>query len=111
MRKKGSAARSISERELAEVADEYMFSLEENKKSKGRRQPLSKLPRHHPLVLQECVSDDETSEQLTPEEEAEETEAWAKPLSQLWQTDLQTLRLRRNSMRPWPSRPLTALSV
>uniref|UniRef100_G1RTS1 Lysine-specific demethylase 4A n=1 Tax=Nomascus leucogenys TaxID=61853 RepID=G1RTS1_NOMLE len=84
-RKKGSTARSFSERELAEVADEYMFSLEENKKSKGRRQPLSKLPRHHPLVLQECVSDDETSEQLAPEEEAEETEAWAKPLSQLWQ--------------------------
>lgn len=27
----------------------------------------------------------EMSEQLTPEEEAEETEAWAKPLSQLWQ--------------------------
>ncbi|XP_013363205.1 PREDICTED: lysine-specific demethylase 4A isoform X2 [Chinchilla lanigera] len=67
------------------VADEYVFSLEENKKSKGRRQPLSKLPRHHPLVLQECISDDETSEQLTLEEEAEETEAWAKPLSQLWQ--------------------------
>lgn len=35
-----------------------MFSLEENKKSKGRRQPLSKLPRHHPLVLQDCGSDD-----------------------------------------------------
>ena len=35
-----------------------MFSLEESKKSKGRRQPLSKLPRHHPLVLQDCVSDD-----------------------------------------------------
>ncbi|OBS70871.1 hypothetical protein A6R68_00613 [Neotoma lepida] len=62
-----------------------MLSLEENKKTKGRRQPLCKLPRHHPLVLQECGSDDETSEQLTPEEEAEETEAWAKPLSQLWQ--------------------------
>lgn len=43
---------------FAQVADEYMFSLEENKKSKGRRQPLSKLPRHHPLVLQDCVSDD-----------------------------------------------------
>ncbi|KAB0391370.1 hypothetical protein E2I00_005218 [Balaenoptera physalus] len=67
------------------VADEYMFSLEESKKSKGRRQPLSKLPRHHPLVLQDCVSDDDVSEQGTPEEEAEETEAWAKPLSQLWQ--------------------------
>jgi len=58
VRKKGGATGSISERELAEVADEYMFSLEENKKSKGRRQPLSKLPRHHPLVLQDCVSDD-----------------------------------------------------
>ncbi|XP_059996273.1 lysine-specific demethylase 4A isoform X6 [Lagenorhynchus albirostris] len=67
------------------VADEYMFSLEESKKSKGRRQPLSKLPRHHPLVLQDCVSDDDVSEQGTLEEEAEETEAWAKPLSQLWQ--------------------------
>lgn len=43
---------------FAQVADEYMFSLEENKKSKGRRQPLSKLPRHHPLVLQDCISDD-----------------------------------------------------
>ncbi|XP_057356111.1 lysine-specific demethylase 4A isoform X3 [Manis pentadactyla] len=85
LRKKGGATGSVSERELAEIADEYMFSLEENKKSKGRRQPLSKLPRHHPLVLQDCVSDDETSEQPTPEEEAEETEAWAKPLSQLWQ--------------------------
>lgn len=42
----------------AQVADEYMLSLEENKKTKGRRQPLSKLPRHHPLVLQECGSDD-----------------------------------------------------
>lgn len=85
LRKKGGTTGSVSERELAEVADEYMFSLEENKKSKGRRQPLSKLPRHHPLVLQDCVSDDDTSEQPTPEEEAEETEAWAKPLSQLWQ--------------------------
>lgn len=43
---------------FVQVADEYMFSLEESKKSKGRRQPLSKLPRHHPLVLQDCVSDD-----------------------------------------------------
>ena len=43
---------------FAQVADEYMFSLEESKKSKGRRQPLSKLPRHHPLVLQDCISDD-----------------------------------------------------
>lgn len=51
---------------FAQVADEYMFSLEENKKSKGRRQPLSKLPRHHPLVLQDCVSDDGKCGFLSP---------------------------------------------
>uniref|UniRef100_K7F3C3 [histone H3]-trimethyl-L-lysine(9) demethylase n=1 Tax=Pelodiscus sinensis TaxID=13735 RepID=K7F3C3_PELSI len=76
---------SVNEQELAEVAKEYMRSVKESKKSKGRRQPLSKLPRHHPLVVKDYISDDEMSEQLTPEEEAEETEAWAKPLSQLWQ--------------------------
>ncbi|KAJ7399955.1 lysine demethylase 4A [Pitangus sulphuratus] len=67
------------------VAKEYISSAKDSKKSKGRRQPLSKLPRHHPLLVKDCISDDEAPEQLTPEEEAEETEAWAKPLSQLWQ--------------------------
>uniref|UniRef100_A0A8C0V6S7 [histone H3]-trimethyl-L-lysine(9) demethylase n=1 Tax=Cyanistes caeruleus TaxID=156563 RepID=A0A8C0V6S7_CYACU len=70
---------------LVQVGKEYVGSVKESKKSKGRRQPLSKLPRHHPLLVKDCISDDEASEQLTPEEEAEETEAWAKPLSQLWQ--------------------------
>uniref|UniRef100_A0A803VH56 [histone H3]-trimethyl-L-lysine(9) demethylase n=1 Tax=Ficedula albicollis TaxID=59894 RepID=A0A803VH56_FICAL len=83
--KKASATSSVSEQELAEVGKEYVSSVKESKKSKGRRQPLSKLPRHHPLLVKDCISDDEASEQLTPEEEAEETEAWAKPLSQLWQ--------------------------
>uniref|UniRef100_A0A8C4UDR3 [histone H3]-trimethyl-L-lysine(9) demethylase n=1 Tax=Falco tinnunculus TaxID=100819 RepID=A0A8C4UDR3_FALTI len=62
--------------------DETKRSMKESKKSKCRRQPLSKLPRHHPLLVKDCISDDE---QVTLEEEAEETEAWAKPLSQLWQ--------------------------
>ncbi|XP_006274348.4 lysine-specific demethylase 4A [Alligator mississippiensis] len=83
--KKASATASMSEQELAEMAKEYLRSMKESKKSKGRRQPLSKLPRHHPLVVKDCISDDESSEQLTPEEESEETEPWAKPLSQLWQ--------------------------
>ncbi|KAF4797093.1 Lysine-specific demethylase 4A [Turdus rufiventris] len=83
--RKASATSSVSEQELTEVGKEYMSSMKESKKSKGRRQPLSKLPRHHPLLVKDCISDDEASEQLTPEEEAEETEAWAKPLSQLWQ--------------------------
>ncbi|KAM9280694.1 LOW QUALITY PROTEIN: lysine-specific demethylase 4A [Cariama cristata] len=82
--KKASATSSVNEQELAEVAKEYIRSMKESKKSKGRRQPLSKLPRHHPLLVKDCISDDEASEQLTPEEEAEETEA-SKPLSQLWQ--------------------------
>ncbi|KFV13787.1 Lysine-specific demethylase 4A, partial [Pterocles gutturalis] len=68
-----------------DATKEYIRSMKESKKSKGRRQPLSKLPRHHPLLVKDCISDDEASEQLTPEDEAEETEAWAKPLSQLWQ--------------------------
>lgn len=37
------------------------------------------------MLTQALLPSLETSEQLTPEEEAEETEAWAKPLSQLWQ--------------------------
>ncbi|KFP73438.1 Lysine-specific demethylase 4A, partial [Acanthisitta chloris] len=70
---------------VSAASKQSMTSMKESKKSKGRRQPLSKLPRHHPLLVKDCVSDDEASEQLSPEEEAEETEAWAKPLSQLWQ--------------------------
>lgn len=32
--------------------------MKDSKKSKGRRQPLSKLPRHHPLLVKDCISDD-----------------------------------------------------
>lgn len=41
-----------------QVAKEYIRSMKESKKSKGRRQPLSKLPRHHPLLVKDCISDD-----------------------------------------------------
>uniref|UniRef100_A0A670XR91 Lysine-specific demethylase 4A n=1 Tax=Pseudonaja textilis TaxID=8673 RepID=A0A670XR91_PSETE len=61
---------------------DYIRSVKDHKQSKGRRQPLTKLPRHHPLLVKDGLSDDE---QLTPEEETEEMEAWAKSLSQLWQ--------------------------
>ncbi|KAF7254267.1 Lysine-specific demethylase 4A [Varanus komodoensis] len=76
---------SVNEQELAKMAKEYIRSVKDRKKSKGRRQPLSKLPRHHPLLVNDGLSDDEMSEQLATEEEMEEAEAWAKPLSQLWQ--------------------------
>nr|XP_008107692.1 PREDICTED: lysine-specific demethylase 4A [Anolis carolinensis]XP_008107693.1 PREDICTED: lysine-specific demethylase 4A [Anolis carolinensis]XP_008107694.1 PREDICTED: lysine-specific demethylase 4A [Anolis carolinensis]XP_008107695.1 PREDICTED: lysine-specific demethylase 4A [Anolis carolinensis]XP_016848707.1 PREDICTED: lysine-specific demethylase 4A [Anolis carolinensis] len=83
--KKASATTRVNEQDLAKMAKEYIRSVKDHKKSKGRRQPLSKLPRHHPLLVKDGLSDDEMSEQLNPEEEAEETEAWAKPLGQLWQ--------------------------
>lgn len=43
---------------LVQVTKEYIQSMKESKKSKGRRQPLSKLPRHHPLLVKDCISDD-----------------------------------------------------
>ena len=43
---------------LVQAAKEYIRSMKESKKSKGRRQPLSKLPRHHPLLVKDCISDD-----------------------------------------------------
>ncbi|XP_053248695.1 lysine-specific demethylase 4A isoform X1 [Podarcis raffonei] len=83
--KKASATTHVNEQELAKMAKEYIRSVKDRKKSKGRRQPLSKLPRHHPLLVKDDLSDDEMSEQLAPDEETEEIETWAKPLSQLWQ--------------------------
>ncbi|CAM5162948.1 unnamed protein product [Natator depressus] len=103
--KKASITASVNEQELAEVAAEYLRSMKESKKSKGRRQPLSKLPRHHPLVVKDCISDDEMSEQLTPEEEAEETEAWAKPLSQLWQNRPQNFEAEKEYNQTMAQQP------
>lgn len=40
------------------MAKEYIRSMKDRKKSKGRRQPLSKLPRHHPLLVKDGLSDD-----------------------------------------------------
>uniref|UniRef100_A0A670XSY7 Lysine-specific demethylase 4A n=1 Tax=Pseudonaja textilis TaxID=8673 RepID=A0A670XSY7_PSETE len=82
-RKKTSFTARGDEQELAKM--DYIRSVKDHKQSKGRRQPLTKLPRHHPLLVKDGLSDDEMSEQLTPEEETEEMEAWAKSLSQLWQ--------------------------
>ncbi|XP_069083917.1 lysine-specific demethylase 4A [Pleurodeles waltl] len=65
-----------------QVAEDSMM---ESENPVCRRQLLAKLPRHHPLVMKETGSDDEMPEQQSIEEEPEETEAWAKPLTQLWQ--------------------------
>ncbi|KAM4641068.1 lysine-specific demethylase 4A [Discoglossus pictus] len=85
MRKKTSSLGRFSEQELAEVAEKHMKTLKESKNAKSRRQPLSKLPRYHPLVMKESVSDDDLPDQLPMNEEFDENEPWAKPLAQLWQ--------------------------
>ncbi|XP_073873610.1 lysine-specific demethylase 4C isoform X9 [Macaca fascicularis] len=60
----------------------------ENKTSKSWRHPLSRPPARSPMTLvkQQAPSDEELPEVLSIEEEAEETESWAKPLVHLWQT-------------------------
>uniref|UniRef100_A0A8C1N135 [histone H3]-trimethyl-L-lysine(9) demethylase n=1 Tax=Cyprinus carpio TaxID=7962 RepID=A0A8C1N135_CYPCA len=54
----------------------------ENKSMKRKLQPLSKLPRLHPL-LRESSSDDEIQE---PAAELEETDPWARLLAPMWQS-------------------------
>ncbi|XP_078461680.1 lysine-specific demethylase 4C-like isoform X1 [Lampetra fluviatilis] len=56
------------------------------KRSKSRRQPLSKLPIRFPIsvVKQESPSDEELPEVVSEEES--EAESWARPLAHLWQT-------------------------
>ncbi|XP_053324963.1 lysine-specific demethylase 4A [Spea bombifrons] len=85
VRKKKSNMASFTEQDLKEVAKKHMKSLKENMNAKSRRQPLSKLPRYHPLVMKESGSDDDVPDQILMDEEFEEAESWAKRLSQLWQ--------------------------
>ncbi|XP_043941355.1 lysine-specific demethylase 4A [Protopterus annectens] len=75
---------SNDERDMSELVDDDLTSRK-TKKIKGRRQPLCKLPRHHPLMAKDYFSDEEPTEQYPFEDDLEETEAWAKPLAQLWQ--------------------------
>ncbi|KAG8437055.1 hypothetical protein GDO86_007944 [Hymenochirus boettgeri] len=84
-RKKISSVASFSEQDLEEVAEKHMKSVKESMNAKSRRQPLSKLPRYHPLVMKDSGSEDDAPDQMVMDEEFEESETWAKPLTQLWQ--------------------------
>ncbi|XP_053549569.1 lysine-specific demethylase 4A isoform X2 [Bombina bombina] len=77
-----SSMANFSESELKEVAE---MALKEIKNPASRRQPLCKLPRYHPLVMKDIGSDDDLSDQLSVNEDFEEHEMWAKPLTHLWQ--------------------------
>uniref|UniRef100_A0A8C2IGS7 [histone H3]-trimethyl-L-lysine(9) demethylase n=1 Tax=Cyprinus carpio TaxID=7962 RepID=A0A8C2IGS7_CYPCA len=61
----------------------------ENKSMKRKLQPLSKLPRLHPL-LRESSSDDE------PEAEPEETDPWARLLAPMWQSKPRNFRVEKD---------------
>ncbi|KAK7154774.1 hypothetical protein R3I93_009659 [Phoxinus phoxinus] len=45
---------------------------------------LPRLPRHHPL-MKDSISDEELQDQTASEEDGLDGEAWARPLTQLWQ--------------------------
>ncbi|XDV36474.1 hypothetical protein PO909_006242 [Leuciscus waleckii] len=45
---------------------------------------LPRLPRHHPL-MKDSISDEELQDQAASEEDGLDGEAWARPLTQLWQ--------------------------
>ncbi|KAM9325639.1 lysine-specific demethylase 4A [Gastrophryne carolinensis] len=83
--KKTSSMASFSARELAEVAQKHIKNMQDSQNSKSRRQPLSKLPRYHPLVMKDSGSEDDQPEQMFLDEEFEEMETWAKPLVNMWQ--------------------------
>lgn len=92
---KTSAMGSFTEHELKEVAEKHMDCLQENFNAKSRRQPLSKLPRYHPLVMKDSGSEDDQPDQSLMDEEFEETETWAKPLSQLWRNKPPNFQVER----------------
>uniref|UniRef100_A0A673IET5 [histone H3]-trimethyl-L-lysine(9) demethylase n=1 Tax=Sinocyclocheilus rhinocerous TaxID=307959 RepID=A0A673IET5_9TELE len=64
----------------------------ENKSMKRKLQPLSKLPRFHPL-LRESSSDDEIQE---PAAEPEETDHWARLLAPMWQSKPRNFRVEKD---------------
>ncbi|MBN3298611.1 KDM4A demethylase, partial [Amia calva] len=66
----------------------------EIKHLKSKRQPLSKLPRHHPLI-KDCFSDEELQDQGTADEDAVDSELWSKPLAQLWHNKPHNLQAER----------------
>ncbi|XP_051567316.1 lysine-specific demethylase 4A isoform X2 [Myxocyprinus asiaticus] len=69
-------------------SDSDSESQEDSKKSDDCpvdvQQRLPRLPRHHPL-MKDSISDEELQDQAASEEEGLDGEAWARPLSQLWQ--------------------------
>ncbi|XP_051990242.1 lysine-specific demethylase 4A-like [Xyrauchen texanus] len=64
----------------------------ENKSMKRKLQPLSKLPRFHPLLRESSIND-EIQEQVA---EQEETDPWARLLAPLWQSKPRNFRAEKD---------------
>ncbi|XP_048056152.1 lysine-specific demethylase 4A isoform X1 [Megalobrama amblycephala] len=69
-------------------SDSDSDSQEDSKKEDERpveaQHRLPRLPRHHPL-MKDSISDEELQDQAASEEDGLDGEAWARPLTQLWQ--------------------------
>lgn len=74
-----------------DTPEQEMEGEKENNSMKRKLQPLSKLPRLHPL-LRENSSDDEIQE---PAAEPEETDPWAKLLAPMWQSKPRNFQIEK----------------
>ncbi|XP_032421703.1 lysine-specific demethylase 4A isoform X1 [Xiphophorus hellerii] len=66
-----------------QVLEEQSYCKLESKKQE-QEEELCRLPRHHPLLIREMCGDED--QDVSIEVEQEEKEEWAKPLTQLWQS-------------------------
>ncbi|KAI7808005.1 putative lysine-specific demethylase 4A-like [Triplophysa rosa] len=65
-------------------SDSDSESQEDSKVRKTTRTRIPRLPRHHPL-MKDIISDEELQDPSASEEDGLDGEAWARPLTHLWQ--------------------------
>ncbi|XP_067314983.1 lysine-specific demethylase 4A isoform X2 [Pseudorasbora parva] len=65
-------------------SDSQEDSKKEDERPVDAQHRLPRLPRHHPL-MKDSISDEELQDPAASEEDGLDGEAWARPLTQLWQ--------------------------
>ncbi|XP_078252053.1 lysine-specific demethylase 4C-like isoform X2 [Rhinoraja longicauda] len=83
--------------EVPSFPEHFTRSAGKKKSAKCRRHPLCKPPARSPsiLVKQELISDEELTDPTLNEEDINETQPWAKPLIQLWQSKVHNFQAEK----------------